>query len=194
MESDSHASASYMSNTVSRSYPYYNTTATSRPRTGRSSGRPGTGRPKTGISSSVSQEIVCAVTESRGVSPIVGIALLNLYSAEAFLCQINDNQSYVRTIQKLSVYEPSKILVPAYQTNMVAKLHACIEENLGHISAIEEINRHYFAETTGLEYIQQLAFTEDIEAIKISISGNYFSVCCFSAVRSFLPRKIFLGT
>jgi DNA mismatch repair protein MSH4 len=125
---------------------------------------------------------VCAVTESRGVSPTVGIALLNLASGEAVLSQISDTQSYVRTIQKLSVYEPSEILVPTYATNMISKLNVCIEENLGHLGALKYVNRRYFAETTGLEYIQNLAFSEDIEAIKVSISGNYFAVCCFSAV------------
>jgi DNA mismatch repair protein MSH4 len=182
MDGNFRASASLTSNAISKTYPD-NTSTVSRPRTSRSSGQPGTGRPKSGISALNNQEIVCAVTESRGISPIVGIALLNLHSAEAFLCQINDNQSYVRTIQKLSVYEPSKILVPAFATNAVSKLHACIDENLGHISPIEEIDRRYFAEITGHEYIQQFAFAEDIEAIKISIGGNYFAVCCFAAVR-----------
>lgn len=167
----------------SRSNPL-GTTTTSRPKTGYSSGRPSTARPRTGISAVNNQEIVCAITESRGVSPTVGIALLNLYSGEAILCQISDNQSYVRTVQKLSVYEPSEILVPRYATNIVSKLNLCLEENLGHVSDIKAVDRSFFAETAGLDYIQQLTFAEDVEAIKISISGNYFAVCCFSAVRS----------
>lgn len=146
------------------------------------SGRPDTARPKTGKSSIFDGSVLCAVTESRGISPIVGIALLNLASGEAILSQITDTQSYVRTIQKLSVYEPSTILVANYATNMISKLNTCIEENLGHLTTLEYTNRQYFAETTGLEYIQNLAFSEDLEAIKISISGNYFAVCCFSAV------------
>jgi DNA mismatch repair protein MSH4 len=34
----------------------------------------------------------------------------------------------------------------------------------------------------GLDYIQQLAFAEDVEALKTAVSGNYYAVCCFAAV------------
>jgi DNA mismatch repair protein MSH4 len=160
----------------------YNSISNSRPKTSHSVGRPSVARPRTGKSSVYDGPIVCAVTESRGVSPTVGIALLNLASGEAVLSQISDTQSYVRTIQKLAVFEPSEILVPTYATNMISKLNMCIEENLSHLGALKYVNRRYFAETAGLEYIQKLAFSEDIEAIKVSVSGNYFAVCCFSAV------------
>ncbi|KAF2666034.1 DNA mismatch repair protein Msh4 [Microthyrium microscopicum] len=173
--------ASYASNSRSRSFPY-NTTTTSRPRTGHSSGRPSTARPRTGVSTINNQQIICAITESRGVSPTVGIAMLNLHSGEAFLCQISDNQSYVRTIQKLSVYEPSEILVPQFAATYISKLNLCLEENLGDISTIRAVDRAFFAETAGLEYLNRLAFSEDVEALKVSIGGNYFAVCCFAAV------------
>ena len=146
-----------------------------------------TSRPRTGISAVNNQDIICALTESRGVSPIVGIAFLNLTSVEAILCQISDNQSYVRTVQKLSVYEPSLILVPAYAHNASSKLHGCIEENLSHVSTLQQIDRRYFSETAGSQHIQQLAFTEDIDAIAISTKGYFFTLCCFAAVSSSKP-------
>jgi DNA mismatch repair protein MSH4 len=46
------------------------------------------------------------------------------------------------------------------------------------------VDRKYWSETAGLEYIQQLAFVEDVEAIKVAIGGNYFATCCFAAVGS----------
>jgi DNA mismatch repair protein MSH4 len=177
--STSYSTHSFSNGTTSNDYC---NTSTSRPKTSHSVGRLSVARPRTGKSSVYDGPIVCAVTESRGVSPTVGIALLNLASGEAVLSQISDTQSYVRTIQKLSVYEPSEILVPIYATNVISKLNVCIEENLSHLGALKYVNRRYFAETTGLEYIQNLAFSEDIEALKVSVSGNYFAVCCFSAV------------
>ena len=64
-----------------------------------------------------------------------------------------------------------------------SKLFSIIEENLEVLnSKVTLLDRRYWAETTGLDYIQQLAFAEDVEAIKISVGGNYFAVCCIAAV------------
>lgn len=129
------------------------------------------------------QQIVCAVTESRGVAPTVGLAFVNLDTAESVLCQISDSQTYVRTIHKLQVYSPSFILVPNSAANPESKLLSIIKENLSDVDCkLEFIDRRYFAESTGHEYLDQLAFRDDIEAIKVAIGGNYFSVCCFAAV------------
>ena len=47
---------------------------------------------------------------------------------------------------------------------------------------ITTIDRKYWAETTGTEFIQRLAFKQDVEAIKVSLEGNYYATCCFAAV------------
>jgi DNA mismatch repair protein MSH4 len=190
---------------ASTSYQYYgygeyNTTTTSRPRTGgrRSTGRPGTGRPRTGASTIArveAQQVICAVTESRGISPTVGLAFVNLDTGEAVMCQICDSQTYVRTVHKLRVYGPSEILIVASAASPKSKLFSIIEENLEVIdSRFTLLDRRYWAESTGIEYIQQLAFAEDVEAIKMSVSGNYYAVCCIASVRAsdvqaFLRRR-----
>ncbi|KAF2810331.1 DNA mismatch repair protein MutS [Mytilinidion resinicola] len=180
---------------ASTSYPSYlyadNTGTTSRPRTSRrSNGRPGTGRPRTGASTIArveAQQVVCAVSESRGISPTVGLAFVNLDTGEAVLCQICDSQTYVRTIHKLRVYGPSEILIVTTAASPKSKLFSIIEENLEVLdSKITLLDRRYWAESTGLEYIQQLAFKEDVEAIKISVGGNYFAVCCTAAVLKYI--------
>ncbi|KAL2354274.1 muts domain V-domain-containing protein [Cryomyces antarcticus] len=172
------------------SYSYNDTTTTSRPRTGRrNNGRPSTARPRTGASTLVAeaQQVICAVSESRGISPTVGLAFVNLDTGEAVLSQICDSQTYVRTIHKLMVYSPSEILIVSTAANPKSKLFSIIEENLNDLNSnIVLLDRRYWAETTGLEYIQQLAFAEDVEAIKISIGGNYFAVCCIAAVLKYI--------
>jgi DNA mismatch repair protein MSH4 len=126
---------------------------------------------------------VCAVSESRGISPTVGLAFVNIDTGEAVLCQICDSQTYVRTIHKLRVYGPSEILIVTTAASPRSKLFSIIEENLPALdSKITLLDRRYWAETSGLEYIQQLAFKEDVEAIKVSVGGNYFAVCCTAAV------------
>jgi DNA mismatch repair protein MSH4 len=124
------------------------------------------------------------------VSPTVGVAVMNLDTAEVTLCQIGDNQSYVRTLQKLRVYEPSIILVPLYANNSSSKLHLSISESLGDVSVLQEIEHRYFSESAGLDYIKQFAFVEDVAATKHSVSGHFYAVCCFAAVR-YLPLCVF---
>ncbi|TKA80399.1 hypothetical protein B0A55_01892 [Friedmanniomyces simplex] len=184
---------------ASTSNPFYTTgdyaTTTSRPRTGRRStsrpgtGRPSTARPRTGISTlgAEDQEIICAISESRGISPTVGLAFVNLDTGEAVLSQINDRQTYVLTIHKLMVFNPSNILVVSTAATPKSKLFSIIEDNLDDIgSNITLLDRRYWAETTGLEYIQQLAFAEDAEALKTAVSGNYYAVCCFAAALKYV--------
>lgn len=60
-------------------------------------------------------------------------------------------------------------------------MYQVVEENiLG--AKITTVDRKYWSETSGFEYIQQLAFQEDVEAIKVAIGGNFYATCCFAAV------------
>ncbi|KAK4963762.1 hypothetical protein LTR28_004429 [Elasticomyces elasticus] len=197
MASKRQTSTSYTA--ASTSYQLYtntydNTTTTSRSRTRkRGNGCPATARPRTSASTFgvENQQIICAVNESRGISPTVGLAFVNLDTGEAVLSQICDSQTYVRTIHKLMVYSPSQILIVSTAANPKSKLFAIIEEQLETLqSGIVLLDRSYWAETTGLEYTQQLAFAEDVEAIKISIGGNYFAVCCIAAAIKFVERGL----
>lgn len=127
--------------------------------------------------------MLCAIAESRGISPTVGLAFVNLDTGEAVLCQINDSQTYVRTIHKLKVHGPSEILIVATASSPKSKLFSIIEENLEDIgSKLTLLDRRYWADSTGYEYITTLAFKEDVEAIKISVQGNYYAICCIAAV------------
>lgn len=179
ISSSSRASTSYIT------YPSYGyTTTTSRPRT-KNQTRTSAARPRTAVSTLgvEPQQIICAVSESRGISPTVGLTFVNLDTGEAVLSQICDSQTYVRTVHKLACFSPSQILIVNTSANPRSKLFSIVEENLEDLnSSMLLLDRKYWAETTGLEYIQQLAFPQDLESIKISISGNYFSVCCFAAV------------
>ena len=128
------------------------------------------------------QQIICAITESRGISPTVGLAFVNLSTTEAVLCQIADNQTYVRTLHKLHVLEPSEIFVPNTATTPVtSKLMQVLEANLEFDAPLTSLSRRYWDEAMANEYIEQLAFKEDVEAIKVSVGGNYFATCCLAA-------------
>lgn len=183
-------------NRLSTSYTSATTSYPSRPQNESTSSRPSTsmsrpttsrsraGRPRTAASTiGGDQQIICAISESRGLSPVVGLAFVNLSTTEAVLCQISDSQTYVKTVHKLSCFEPTEILVMTTAAQPKSKLYSVVEGNLPHIR-ISPIDRKYWTETTGMEYIQQLAFKQDLEALKVAIEGNYYAICCIAAVGS----------
>lgn len=143
------------------------------------------------IGASEGHQIICAVSEARGVAPSVGIAFVNVSTGEAVLSQICDNQSYVKTTHKLTVFEPSRILIvsTACPPNHQSSLCATIEEELPGVPIIA-LDRRYWSETAGLEFIQALAFKEDVEAIKVAIEGNFYATCSFSAVGPKVPMNL----
>jgi len=185
MASNSRTSTSYTSATTSYPSRAENTSGTPRPSTSRSrtASRPRT-RPRTATSTAGGgdQQIICSISESRGLSPIVGLAFVNLSTTEAVLCQISDNQTYVQTIHKLSIFEPTEILFMNTAAQCVSNLHSLVDHHLRYTTRISVIDRKFWAETTGLDYIQRLAFKQDIEALKVSLEGNYYATCCFAAV------------
>ena len=67
--------------------------------------------------------------------------------------------------------------------NPPSKLMSVLEENLAAMgTVITLLDRRYWAEGAGLEFIQQLALPEDGESIKVAIEGSFFAISCFSAV------------
>ena len=184
------ASTSYTS--ASTSYPYDDTgSATTRPNTARTStstGRPKSSRPRTATSTTQGgpndQQIICAISESRGISPVVGLAFVNLTTTEAVLCQISDNQTFVQTIHKLFVFQPSEILFMTTAVQPKSKMYAFVEANAANYpsSRFTVIDRKYWSETAGMDYIEQLAFKQDVEAVKVSVGGNFYATCCIAAV------------
>jgi DNA mismatch repair protein MSH4 len=66
-----------------------------------------------------------------------------------------------------------------------SKLLSIIRENLEvdkYDTLMTDIDRRYWSDSSGHEYVQQLAFPDDLESLKVTIGGNYFAACCFAAV------------
>ncbi|RYO83855.1 hypothetical protein DL764_009411 [Monosporascus ibericus] len=80
------------------------------------------------------------------------------------------------------MYEPSVILIvnTASTPNPKSNLVAIIEEELAG-TPIEPLDRKYWSENSGLEFIQTLAFKEDLQAITVAIQGNFYATCSFAA-------------
>ncbi|KAL5336285.1 muts domain V-domain-containing protein [Aspergillus crustosus] len=146
-----------------------------------------TGRPTTTATSVASQDIVCAISESRGTSSTVGLAFVNLSTAEAVLCQICDSQTYAKTVTKISVFEPTEILYMASAKE--SKLFHIIQANIPD-TTYTSLDRRYWAEKAGHEFVERLGFTEDVDSIKVTLGGNYFAACCFAAVLKYVELEL----
>ncbi|KAJ5542864.1 hypothetical protein N7535_005287 [Penicillium sp. DV-2018c] len=127
-----------------------------------------TTRATTTAASVAAQDIICAVTE-------------------AVLCQICDSQTYVKTIIKIGVFEPSEILF--MNTAKDSKLRHIIQENLPD-PIFTFIDRRWWSEKTGHEYVDRLGFPEEIESLKVTLGGNYFAACCFAAVLKYVEVEL----
>jgi len=135
------------------------------------------------VGTSENHQILCAISEARGLSPSVGLAFINLSTCEAILSQINDTQFYIKTIQKIRVSEPSRILITSASCppNPKSTLLELLQKDLPDVS-IEPLPREYWSEAAGLDFVQGLAYEEDVGAIKFALRGKFYAVCAFSAV------------
>jgi DNA mismatch repair protein MSH4 len=135
------------------------------------------------LGQSESNDIICAVSESRGVTPTVGIAIVNLSLGEVTLSQICDNQSYVRTIHKLQLASPSRIVFTpsACPPNQPSTFFSLVERLIPE-AEIACHERSAWSESAGIQYMEDLALEGDIGPLKVATQGKYYAVCCFSAV------------
>lgn len=130
-----------------------------------------------------SHTIICAVSEARGVSPSVGLALVNVTLGVATLSQICDNQSYVNTIHKMVVAEPSHMVFMSTvcPPSPPSILYSMIETKMQNVE-LHSLERSAWSEMDGIEYIQNLAFETDIAPIKVAVQGKFYATASFAAV------------
>ncbi|XP_053247997.1 mutS protein homolog 4 isoform X3 [Podarcis raffonei] len=133
-------------------------------RTGCRNGTPFMGYSVT--SSSVSAHnaasVIVAVIEGRGLARgEVGMASIDLKNPEVVLSQFADNTTYAKVITKLRILAPLEIIMSntACDTGNATKLFSLITENFKNVT-FTTVQRKYFNETKGLEYIEQLCIPE----------------------------------
>ncbi|KAJ5280597.1 hypothetical protein N7478_005969 [Penicillium angulare] len=164
---------------ISSFVPLTSLTTTSRPR--------GAVKPAATATSVAAQDIVCAVSESRGISTTVGLAFINLATAEVVLCQMCDSPTYVKAVTKIGVFEPNEILF--MNTAPDSKLRFIIQENLPD-PIFTFLDRRYWSDKAGHEYLDRLAFPDEADSLKVTLGGNYFAACCFAAVSKYVESEL----
>ncbi|EPS44503.1 hypothetical protein H072_1502 [Dactylellina haptotyla CBS 200.50] len=156
----------------------------------------GPGRPRTAgsvASGPSSQQVICAITESRGVIAQVGLAFMNISTAECILSEICDSQTYVRTLHKLAVLDPLEILIPENLIqNRSSKLPGIIEENLPG-ARVASLPRKYYNERVGSDFISRLSFKSETEAVQIALSGKDLAISAAAAVIKHVETQYNIG-
>ncbi|RCH87680.1 MutS protein msh4, partial [Rhizopus stolonifer] len=133
--------------------------------------------------STIAPKRIMTVTEGRGIAIEIGICIFDLNSCEATLCQLADSQTLTRTLQKIDLNEPQKILMPVYATDtdnpMTSKLSKLTELQFPHISIIT-LARKYFDDEQGKRYIQEYGLQEDVAGLLFGIATKYYCLAAIS--------------
>ncbi|CAL8286658.1 unnamed protein product [Lota lota] len=149
-----------------------------------------TGTTCSSAASTTCASVIVAVVEGRGLARgEIGMASLNLKCPELVLSQFADTGTYAKVITKLHILVPLEILMPdtASEKGKGTKLFSLITENFQGV-AFTAIQRKYFNERKGLEYIQQLCAPE-FRTVVMEVQAKYY---CLAAAASLLKYLEFI--
>ncbi|KAK3538258.1 hypothetical protein QTP70_033065, partial [Hemibagrus guttatus] len=127
--------------------------------------------------------VMVAVVEGRGLARgEIGMASINTRSPELILSQFADTGTYTKVITKLHILVPLEILMldTASEKGQGTKLYNLIMENFSSV-AFTAIQRKYFNERKGLEYIQQLCAPE-FNTVLMDVQTKYYCLAAAAAV------------
>ncbi|KAL9935413.1 hypothetical protein V8E36_005761 [Tilletia maclaganii] len=135
---------------------------------------------------------ICAVIETRGIGREVGMAVLDQESGRMTLCQLADTQTYIKTIQHLSLTGVAVLLAPgnpgaggaiagssllgeryashATPTNHPSVLLQCIEDAFDVRPTY--VHRRHWNEKEGSAYLQRLVASESPSSADISAENG----------------------
>ncbi|KAF4790228.1 mutS 4 [Turdus rufiventris] len=114
------------------------------------------------VSAHTVASVIVAVVEGRGLARgEVGMASIDLKNPEIILSQFSDNTTYAKVITKLKILTPLEIIMSntACDAGNTTKLFSLVTEHFKNVT-FSTVQRKYFNETKGLEYIEQLCASE----------------------------------
>ncbi|XP_055016798.1 mutS protein homolog 4 [Boleophthalmus pectinirostris] len=160
------------------------------PRSAHAARTPLTDHTATSCSSTTSAtgaSVIVAVVEGRGLARgEIGMASLNLKCPELILSQFADTGTYAKVITSIHILVPLEILMPdtASEKGKGTKLFNLITENFSRV-AFTAVQRRYFNERKGLEYIQQLCALE-YSTVLMEVQSKYYCLAAAAALLKYL--------
>ncbi|CAG8654048.1 7729_t:CDS:10 [Funneliformis mosseae] len=147
-----------------------------------------TRRPRTSTSTRAcgrdNHSYMVAVIEGRGVASEIGMCFIDLRTSECILSQFADSQTYIKTLHKLNLYDPSEIVLSqtAFEPSK-SKLCKVLEDNIPMASFVP-IGRKYFNDVIGLNYIKQAK--DESTSLILGIASKHLFLNPFSATAAIL--------
>ncbi|KAI9321902.1 muts domain V-domain-containing protein [Dichotomocladium elegans] len=121
---------------------------------------------------------IMALAESRGVAAEVGVCVIHSSTGECILSQVSDSQSYPRTLHKINLHDPDKILlVSSAVDSCINQLYQSIDRHFPQTN-ITAVPRRYFNEEAGKKMIEDYGL-EEASTLFLDISSKYY---CLAAV------------
>ncbi|XP_035747634.1 mutS protein homolog 4 [Egretta garzetta] len=131
--------------------------------------------------------VIVAVVEGRGLARgEVGMASIDLKNPEVILSQFADNTTYAKVITKLKILTPLEIIMSntACDAGNTTKLFSLITEHFKNVT-FTTVQRKYFNETKGLEYIEQLCASE-FSTIFMEVQSKYYCLAAAAALLKYV--------
>ncbi|XP_056350220.1 mutS protein homolog 4 isoform X2 [Oenanthe melanoleuca] len=131
--------------------------------------------------------VIVAVVEGRGLARgEVGMASIDLKNPEMILSQFADNTTYAKVITKLKILTPLEIIMSntACDVGNTTKLFSLVTEHFKNVT-FTTVQRKYFNETKGLEYIEQLCASE-FSTIFMEVQSKYYCLAAAAALLKYV--------
>ncbi|KAJ8652676.1 hypothetical protein O0I10_011683 [Lichtheimia ornata] len=138
---------------------------------------------------SVRDRRLMVLAEGRGVSPEVGICIVHVTTGECTLSQVPDTPSYSRTLHKIHLNDPHKILFANTALEPGAtQLYQLVNENFPEIST-SVIPRKYFSDDVGMKDLQEYGLEEDASSLMLGLSTKYYCLAAVAAAFKYIAEN-----
>ncbi|SAL94820.1 hypothetical protein [Absidia glauca] len=128
---------------------------------------------------------VMAITEGCGVATEVGICYMHLPSGKCTLAQISDLSTFTKTMLKIYLANPSKVLVTRPPSEPPTMLIQMIEKHFPQVQLLP-FPRKNFDDKDGLAYIQKFGFSENVVSLLRALSAKYYCLAATCALFRYL--------
>ncbi|XP_032231017.2 mutS protein homolog 4 [Nematostella vectensis] len=135
----------------------------------------------------IQSSAIVAIVEGRGLARgEIGMASIDLKRPQLILSQFSDSQTYVKVLTKLQILEPLEIIMPntACENGNTTKLFKFLGDQFVH-SNLATVQRKYFNETKGLEYIKQLCVPE-YNTVEMEVASKYYCLATAAALLKYV--------
>ncbi|GFS64862.1 mutS protein homolog 4 [Trichonephila inaurata madagascariensis] len=133
---------------------------------------------------------IVAIVEGRGIARgEIGMACIDIKNPVLLLSQFADTQAYLRLAVQLNVLKPFEVVMPntSLEHGSKTKLLCRIRELFPEMTTVT-VQRKYFNETKGLQYIQELCASE-YKTVEIEVSPKYYCLAACAALLKFFEFK-----